>query len=70
MSLHDKKVTAKVHRLVVVAFIPNPENKPQVNHIDADKRNNDKRQNYSIMTLRNDIKAVCQNIYTKCVFHA
>ena len=38
---NSKPKQIKVHRLVALAFIPNPNKLPQVNHIDEDKLNND-----------------------------
>lgn len=29
-----------IHRIIAISFIPNPENKPCVNHKDGDKQNN------------------------------
>lgn len=40
LTKHSKRKHISIHRLVAINFIDNPENKPQVNHIDCNKQNN------------------------------
>lgn len=40
LTKYGKRTTYLVHRLVAQVFIPNPEGKPQINHIDGNPLNN------------------------------
>ena len=40
LSKNGKAKRMAIHRAVALAFIPNPENKPEVNHINEDKTDN------------------------------
>lgn len=39
LSRNNPQHHKRVHRLVALTFLPNPENLPEVNHIDHDKQN-------------------------------
>lgn len=54
------RVTRRIHRLVAQTFIPNPDNKEQVNHIDGDKLNN----------LDNNLEWVSEKENTKHAFES
>ena len=39
-DINGKKCYFLIHQLVALTYIPNPDNLPQINHIDEDKKNN------------------------------
>ena len=41
ISVEGVRKFRTIHRILGLAFIPNPDSKPQINHIDGNKTNND-----------------------------
>lgn len=55
LNKNRKQTQISIHRLVALHFIPNPDNKPQVNHKDGDKMNNN-YWNLEWVTVSENIK--------------
>lgn len=63
LTKNGNQKSVRVHRLVAQAFIPNPENKPQVNHIDFDKENNCVNNLEWVTNKENTQYSVCNRIF-------
>lgn len=58
LSVSGKQYYSDIHVLVAKAFVPNPENKPWVNHKDGNKLNNNKKNLEWVTKSENVIHAL------------
>lgn len=62
LQIQNVRKKFKVHRLVAEAYIPNPDNLPQVNHINEDKTDN-RVENLEWMSNANNIAYSTAKLY-------
>lgn len=62
LRVSGKTKTLKIHRLVALAYLPNPKDLPEVNHIDGDKRNNHKDNLEWVTRSQNILHAYDNNL--------
>lgn len=65
LSINGLCITKKLHYLIAVTFIPNPNNKSQINHIDGDTFNNCITNLEWVTNLENQQHAHRNGLYNK-----
>lgn len=70
LSVKNKPYNEAVHRAVAKAFIPNPDNKPMVNHIDGNKLNNNACNLEWVTCSENHRHAIDTGLRTKEMYAA
>ena len=58
-----------IHRVVALTYIPNPQNKEMVNHIDADKTNNNLSNLEWVTSMENHTHAFELGLYPNRIIH-
>lgn len=61
LSKNGKDKQFFIHRLVATAFIPNPNNLPEVNHIKEFEKTNNKVENLEWCTQKNNVQLYYKN---------